>query len=146
MARWVKMSISVAIILFAVAAPSARAQYPAGGMGGGYGNGAAVGAGIGAAVGGAALVYWATHRQATVVGCVRPAGDGSQLVDERDHKTYSLVSGGESLKAGERVQLQGKKVKDSSGTPAFRVKKVARDLGSCDGEPSSGGDSGASRP
>ncbi len=115
-------------------------------MGGGYGNGAAIGIGVGAAVGGAALIYWATHRQATVVGCVRPGADGNQLVDERTHQTYSLVSGGDSLKPGERVQLQGKKVKEDSGAHGFRVKKVAKVMGSCGGEATEGSSGGEARP
>ncbi|MBZ5516643.1 MAG: hypothetical protein LAN62_17700 [Acidobacteriia bacterium] len=151
MANRVLGRLFLVTFLCAATALSAAAQYPGGGTmgsstGRGYGNGAAIGAGVGAAVGGAALIYWATHHQATLVGCVRPGADGNQLVEERTHQTYSLVAGGDSVKPGERVQVQGKKVKADSGSQGFRVKKVAKVMGSCEGETADLGAGGAARP
>jgi hypothetical protein len=60
------------------------------------------------------------------------AGDGDRLVNERDNQTYSLTNNhSETLKPGERVELQGKKVKNDLGEPTFEVHKMTKDLGQC---------------
>ena len=107
------------------------------GSAGSYGSGAGIGIGIGAAAAGAALIYWATHHKTTLVGCVLSGDDGMTLKNERDHRTYALSPGSESLKPGERVELKGKKTKDDSGRKIFRVQKVAKNLGACNGESAS---------
>ena len=88
---------------------------------------------IAGAAGGAAAVgvflYW-KHTHAKLEGCV--AGDGNKLVADKDNQTYSLTNKqGENLKPGERVQVIGKKSKDEDGNPAFEVRKMGKDLGSC---------------
>jgi len=50
-----------------------------------------------------------------VTGCVQPAEDGLRFDDEKKDTSYSLAAGDVSLKAGQRVQLQGKKSKSTSG-------------------------------
>jgi hypothetical protein len=107
------------------------------GSAGSYGSGAGIGIGIGAAAAGAVLIYWATHHKTTLVGCVLSGGDGMMLKNERDQRTYALGPGSESLKPGERVELQGKKTKDDLGRQIFRVQKVAKNLGACNGESAS---------
>jgi len=66
-----------------------------------------------------------------VTGCVQPAEDGLRFVDEKKNTSYSLAAGDVSLKAGQRVQLQGKKSKSTSGGQTFAAKKLVKDLGSC---------------
>lgn len=98
--------------------------------GGGYGSsGKAIGIGVGAAAG-AGLLFLALHHS-SVTGCVQPAEDGLRFVDEKRNTSYSLTAGGVSLKAGQRVQLQGKKSKSTSGGQTFVAKKLVKDLGSC---------------
>lgn len=98
--------------------------------GGGYGSsGKAIGIGVGAAAG-AGLVFLALHHS-SVTGCVQPAEDGLRFVDEKKNTSYSLAAGDVSLKAGQRVQLQGKKAKSTSGGETFVAKKLVKDLGSC---------------
>jgi hypothetical protein len=91
-------------------------------------KGPIIGAVMGAAAGGG-LLYWKLHNRATLQGCV--GGDGDKLVNEKDNRTYALLSSQEALKPGERVELKGKKTKDDSGEPAFEVHKMSKDLGSC---------------
>jgi hypothetical protein len=99
--------------------------------GGGYGNsGKAIGIGVGAAAG-AGLLFLALHHS-SVTGCVQPAEDGLRFVDEKKNTSYSLGEGDVSLKAGQRVRLQGKKSKSTSGGQTFVAKKLVKDLGSCD--------------
>jgi hypothetical protein len=123
----------------------ASAQYGGGGGMGGTGmpgsptynphrsysnKGAIIGgiAGGAAAVGG--LLYWRHHNRAKLVGCV--TGNGDKLVSDKSSETYSLSNpSGEDLKAGDRVELSGKKIKADSGEPVFEVHKMSKDLGKC---------------
>ena len=101
---------------------------------GGYSStGKAVGIGVGAAAG-AGLLFLATHHTA-MTGCVQPAEDGLRFVDERKNASYALVPGDVYLKAGQRVQLQGKKTKNAAGAQMFTARKLVKDLGSCDTQP-----------
>lgn len=98
---------------------------------GGYGNtGRNVGIGVGAAAGAGLLIY-ALHHHAGMTGCVQPAEDGLRIVDEKKNASYTLQAGDVYLKAGQRVQLQGKKTKTSEGVDTFTAKKLVKDLGSC---------------
>ena len=91
---------------------------------------AIIGGVAGGAAGGAGLLYWKLHNRAKLQGCV--AGDGDRLVNEKDNQTYGLTNKqGETLKAGERVELLGKKTRNASGEPTFEVHKMSRDFGSC---------------
>jgi hypothetical protein len=77
------------------------------------------------------LVYHETHKHPSITGCIVPGADGLTLQNEKDKKTYALSGDSATFKAGERVTIKGKKVKDSSGKPSFRVEKLSKDLGSC---------------
>jgi len=89
----------------------------------------AVVGGIAGAGAGASLLYWSMHNRATLLGCV--GGDGNTLANEKDNRTYTLVSKREVLKPGERVEVKGKKLKDESGASTFEVHKISKELGSC---------------
>jgi len=128
-----------AIAMLALLSATALAQYPGGGGGTGtypggsrsYGSKGAVIGGVaaGAAVG-AGLLYWKLHSRAKVQGCLSDGAD--KLVTEKDNHTYNLSNKrNQSLKAGERVELLGKKTKDASGEPTFEVQKMSKDLGQC---------------
>ncbi len=122
------------LILLALVSATAVAQYPGGAAGtGSYPSYGSKGAVIGGVAGGAAaagLLYWKLHSRTKLQGCL--AGNGDKLVSEKDKGTYNLTNKQhETLKPGERVQLVGKKVKDSSGDPLFEVHAVSKDLGQC---------------
>jgi|SRR5215472_11548695 len=126
------------------------AQY--GGMGGGMGggstgsgtmgsssasgpkygaNGKAIGIGIGAAAAAVGAVYLVRHHQGPIYGCVTANPDDRlAILDEKTGQTYSLRAGDVDLKAGERVQLKGKRFRDENGVQSLEVKKV-QDLGVC---------------
>jgi len=141
--RFIRVAVGMAIAL--TAAGHASAQYgggtggTGGGMGGGtykapgggYGSsGKAIGIGVGAAAG-AGLLFLVLHHT-SMTGCVQPATDGLRFVDEKKKASYTLVLGGVPLKAGQRAELQGKKAVDDAGAQMFTVKKLVKDLGSCD--------------
>ena len=113
----------------------AFAQYGGGSMGTGsstpsYGSGKAIGIGVGAAAAGAGVVFLAMRHAGLVTGCVEAGDDGLQLVDAKN-RTYSLLPGTAAVKAGQRVELQGKRSKNGSGGLAFQPKKVIKSMGAC---------------
>jgi hypothetical protein len=131
----------VALALMVSIPGAAIAQYGSGGAGGtptypggahpSYGSKGAVIGGVaaGAAVG-VGLLYWKLHNRAKLQGCV--VGDGDKLVNEKDNQTYSLThTQNKSLKPGERVELLGTKVKETSGEATFEIRKMSKNLGQC---------------
>jgi hypothetical protein len=96
---------------------------------GGYSSSAGIAIGAAAAAG-VGITYLALRNHGTIVGCVEPASDGVKLMNEKDQKTYSLVSD-VALNNGDRVALRGKKSKNDSGAPTFQVSKLVKDYGSC---------------
>lgn len=139
----VRLGLGLSLVL--LGAGQAAAQYGGGGTGGGGTGGggtytppaggyssAAKGAGIGAgAPAGVGVLFLAMHYHGRVTGCVQTGDDGLRLLDEKNKKTYALVSGDVYLKPGERVLLKGKTSKSDGGTQTFTAKKLIKDLGSC---------------
>jgi hypothetical protein len=105
-------------------APTVPGMHTASGM-----NGAAVAGAMGGVAAGAGVFYLIHRNHATLLSCV--GDDGQMLVNEKDGQAYRVVSTGENLRPGERVEVKGKKIKDESGAPAFEAHKVAKDFGSC---------------
>jgi hypothetical protein len=147
MGQVVRMAMGVG--LAALLASSAFAQYGGGGGGTGMGTGTpgyvapqggysssgkAIGIGVGAAAAGATTLFVVMHHRGVVTGCVRQTDDGLRLVDEKKNKSYALEPGIVSVKAGDRVQLKGKKSSANGGTLMFEPTKVVKNLGSCSAE------------
>jgi hypothetical protein len=141
--------VALGICLTAFLASSAFAQYGGGGTGmgsgtpgtpgyvapkTGYGSGKAIGIGVGAAAAGAGVLFFAMHHHGTVTGCVRQSDDGLRLVDEKKNKSYALEPGSVDVKAGDRVELKGKKSTGNGGSAMFEPTKVVKSLGSCSAE------------
>jgi hypothetical protein len=138
-----KMALGIFLATFL--SSSAFAQYGSGGTGmgtgtpgtpgyvppkNGYGSGKAVGIGVGAAAG-VGVLFLALHHHGAVTGCVRQTDDGLRLVDEKKNKSYSLEPGSVDVKAGDRVQLKGKKSSGTAGAEMFEPTKVVKNFGSC---------------
>jgi hypothetical protein len=139
--------IAVGVCLATFLSSSAFAQYGGGGTGmgtgtpgtpgyvapkNGYGSGKAVGIGVGAAAG-VGVLFLALHHHGAVSGCVQQTDDGLRLVDEKKNKSYALQTGSVDVKAGDRVQLKGKK-SSGDGAEMFEPTKVVKNLGSCSAE------------
>src|SRR6266446_4252042 len=140
------LRLGMGICLTTFLSSSAFAQYGGTGMGtgtpgtpgyvapkNGYGSGKAVGIGVGAAAG-VGVLFLALHHHGAVTGCVRQSDDGLRLVDEKKNKSYSLEPGSVEVKAGDRVQLKGKKSSGTAGAEMFEPTKVIKNLGSCAAE------------
>jgi hypothetical protein len=152
--RWIVRVTGITTLCLAVCA-AASAQYGGGGgtggsggtggtggytaPPGGYSSGKAIGIGVaaaGAAVGIALLVrhhhHAANKTQTYVTGCTQSIQDGISLTNETDNQTYSIISGSNSLKAGERMTLKGVVVAtDGSGNPKFQIQSLIKDYGTC---------------
>jgi hypothetical protein len=150
--RWIVRFTGIMTLCLAVCA-AASAQYgggggtgSSGGTGGytappgGYSSGKAIGIGVGAAAGaavGIALLvrhhhHAANKTQTYVTGCTQPVQGGISLTNEKDNQTYSIVSGSNSLKAGERMTLKGVVVAtDGSENPKFKIQGLIKDYGAC---------------
>jgi len=143
------LRIMLGICLTAFLTSSVLAQYGGGGTGmgtgtpgtpgyvapkNGYGSGKAIGIGVGAAAAGAGVLFLALHHRGGVTGCVQKTDDGLRLVDEKKNKSYALESGSVDLKAGDRVELKGKKSSGDGGAQMFAPTKVVKNLGSCGAE------------
>ena len=140
------LRITLGICLTVFLASSALAQYGGGGTGTGtgtpgtpgyvppkkgYGSGKAIGIGVGAAAAGAGVLFLALHHRGGVTGCVQKSDDGLRLVDEKKNKSYTLEAASVDLKAGDRVELKGKKSGGDGGAQMFAPTKVVKNLGSC---------------
>lgn len=125
------LRVLTALALVAGLAASSVAQYSGSGSGRSYGSKGAVIGGVAAGVAaGAGLLYWKSRNHEKLQGCV--AADGGKLVSEKDKQTYNLTNNqNRSLKPGERVEVVGKKSKNTAGEPTFEVRKMSRDLGQC---------------
>jgi len=119
----------LALTLASLISGTAVAQYPGGGTGS-YGSKGAIIGGVaaGAAVG-IGLLYWKLHNRTRVQGCVSDGGD--KLVSDSDDHTYILTNKRTEVRAGDRVELLGKKTVAKSGDPTFEVYKMTRSLGQC---------------
>lgn len=123
-----RLVTAVTLMMFIPAA--AVAQYPGGGAAPSYGSKGAVIGGVAAGAATVGLLYWKFHNRASLNGCV--AGDGDKLVTQNDNLTYQLTNTQyPPLKAGERVELLGKKGKNAAGELTFKVRKLSKDLGQC---------------
>jgi len=72
-------------------------------------------------------------KKQTITGCVSSAGSGLTLTDEKDRQAYALSGNTEGVKPGDRMKLQGKKLKaaGTSETPVWETTGIKKDLGMC---------------
>lgn len=77
------------------------------------------------------VIHYSKKR--TITGCVSSGENGMTLTDEKDHQSYALSGDAVGIKPGDRMKLQGKKVKskDRDKTPVWEAREVKRDFGPC---------------
>lgn len=88
---------------------------------------------VGGVLAGGTLLYLARykHHRDYIVGCVTPSSDGNKMLNEKDQRTYSLLtSNGLALERGKRLKVYGKKLR-SPGRLLFDVQGLAQDYGDC---------------
>ena len=79
------------------------------------------------------VVVHESSKKRTITGCVNSGENGVSVTDEKDKRLYALSGDTTGLKPGDRVTLQGKKVKPKgANTPlAWEVDKETKDFGAC---------------
>jgi hypothetical protein len=78
------------------------------------------------------LVIHESHKQRTIKGCVNSGQTAMTVTDEKDKRLYALSGDIAGVKAGERLTLQGKKIKPSDTNPLmWDTKAVTKDFGVC---------------
>ena len=72
-------------------------------------------------------------KKRTITGCVSSGETGMTVADEKDKQIYALSGNTVGIKPGDRMKLQGKKVKPKSPdkTLVWETKQVNRDFGLC---------------
>lgn len=101
---------------------------------GGVGTGTIVGVIVGVVAAVAVIAIVAIHysRKRTITGCVKPTPNGMTVSDEKNDRIYTLSGDMAGIKPGERLTLQGKKIKPTAGNSlGWEITKMQTDLGIC---------------
>ena len=82
-------------------------------------------------VGTVLIIHYSKKR--TMTGCVSSGETGMTVTDEKDKQIYALSGNTVGIKPGNRMRLQGKKVKpkDFDKTVVWEIKQVNKDFGLC---------------
>jgi hypothetical protein len=77
------------------------------------------------------IIHYSKKR--TITGCVSSGENAMTLTDEKDKQTYALSGNTAGIKPGDRMRLQGKKVKPKGPdkTLVWEIREVKRDFGLC---------------
>jgi len=75
------------------------------------------------------------HRRKKIVvtGCVIAGEKGMTLTDDEDRKIWFISGNTPGIKPGDRMTLQGKKVKGPDKTRVWEAREVIKDFGVCQG-------------
>jgi hypothetical protein len=77
----------------------------------------------------------AQHKRKKIVitGCVISDEKGMKVTDEEDKKIYVLTGDTSGIRAGDRIRLEGKRVKAKSPDKSrvWETKQVIKDFGAC---------------
>jgi hypothetical protein len=79
------------------------------------------------------VVIHESSKKRSITGCVIPAANGMSVTDEKDKRSYALSGNMADVKAGDRVTLQGKRIKpkDAGKPVAWETKTISKDFGAC---------------
>lgn len=125
-------AVLIIALSFVLCVP-AEAQTSSGTIGG-VGTGTIVGVIVGVVAGLAVIAIVAIHysKKRTITGCVKAAENGFIVNDEKDKLVYTLHGDTAGVKQGERMTLQGKKIKPTAGNPpGWEITKIRTDYGVC---------------
>jgi hypothetical protein len=79
------------------------------------------------------VVIHESSKKRSITGCVISGASGMSVTDEKDKRSYALSGNTGAIKPGDRVTLQGKKVKpkDAGKPVVWETKTFSKDFGSC---------------
>lgn len=77
------------------------------------------------------VIHYSKKR--TITGCVSSGENGTSITDEKDKQTYALSGDTVGVKPGDRMRLQGKKIKPKGPdkTLVWETRQVNKDFGLC---------------
>ena len=118
------------VALWVALSPSAEAQDKI------VSNGTIVGVIVGVVAAVVIVAYVAIHessKKRSITGCVIPADNGMSMTDEKDNRSYPLSGNTGDIKPGDRMTLQGKKIKQKdTGKPVlWETRAISKDFGVC---------------
>jgi hypothetical protein len=72
-------------------------------------------------------------KKTAITGCVGSGENGMTITDEKDRQIYALSGNTTGIRPGDRIKLNGRKVKAKSPDKAlvWEAKAVAKDFGVC---------------
>jgi hypothetical protein len=120
--------VLIVVLSLVLAEPAEASGYPsAGAIVGGI---AAVAAAV--VIIAVVVIHKSTSKR-TITGCVSTGGNGLSIVDDKDKKSYSIAGNTTGIQPGERVTLQGKKIKtqDNGKALVWKTKQITQDYGVC---------------
>jgi len=79
------------------------------------------------------VVIHESSKKRSITGCVIQGASGMSVTDEKDKRSYALSGNTGDIKPGDRVTLQGKKIKpkDAGRPVVWETKTLSKDFGSC---------------
>ena len=79
------------------------------------------------------VVIHESSKKRSITGCVIPGASGMSVTDEKDKRSYVLSGNTGDIKPGDRVTVQGKKIKpkDAGKPVVWETKTISKDFGSC---------------
>jgi hypothetical protein len=79
------------------------------------------------------VVIHESSQKRSITGCVIPGASGMSVTDEKDKRSYALSGNTGDIKPGDRVTVEGKKIKPKGvGKPVvWETKTISKDFGSC---------------
>jgi hypothetical protein len=78
------------------------------------------------------VVIHESSKKRTITGCVSSGENGMSVRDEKDKRIYALSGNTAGIRVGDRITLQGKKVKPKgAGTLIWEAKRVIKNFGTC---------------
>jgi hypothetical protein len=77
------------------------------------------------------VIHYSKKR--AITGCVNSGASGMTVTDEKDKQIYTLSGNTTGIKPGDRMKLQGRKVKSTvpDKTLVWEAKEVTNDFGVC---------------
>ena len=77
------------------------------------------------------IIHYSKKR--TITGCITSRENGMFITDEKDKQIYQLSGNIVGIKPGDRMRLQGKRVKSKAPdkTLFWETRDVNRDFGAC---------------
>jgi hypothetical protein len=120
--------VLIVILSVLLVKPAEAKGYPSGG--------AIVAAIVGVVAALAVVTYVVIHessKKRTITGCVSSGESGMSLTDEKDKRSYALTGSTADVKPGDRVTLQGKRIrpKDAGKPLLWETKAISKDFGVC---------------